>query len=110
AHRVPDGFMIELIDLEISAKLTIDSYQKVAIECGGHAARIVIGKPKILRGLDEIRPNQQRITDPQMTSDPPQERIGTGRVEVADVGPKKQRQHAVRALALLRHLAESCFI
>ena len=89
--------MRKLIELEIGLELAIDADQQVAVERRRDAERIVVGQQQILFGLDEIGADEQPIALAQGAADAGQQRVTRRRIEVADVGAEKQRQHAARA-------------
>src|SRR5205823_7415812 len=82
----------EVFESKIAAELAVDSHEQVAVEGGGDAERIVVGEQQIALRLDEVSADEQRIAAHERRADGPQEGIGAGRIEVADVRPEKQRE------------------
>ena len=95
--RVPDRAVIEGGDVEGPAQLAIDSDQQVAVERRRHAERIVVRHEQIALGLDEIGADQEPVVSGERGTNAAQERVHSGRIEVADVRSEKQGQRAPRA-------------
>ena len=58
---VPDGAVLEGVEIEVAAELAVDPHEQVLVERRGHAERIVVGEQQLALRLDEIRAEQQQI-------------------------------------------------
>src|ERR1700675_4525266 len=90
--RVPDRAMREPAEVEITTELAIDPDEKIQVERGGHAQRVVVGRQQLALVLHEIGADQQDILLEERRSNAAQKRAGSRRIEVADVRSEKQGQ------------------
>jgi hypothetical protein len=88
----------ELLRVEGAAQLTVDAFEQVEVERGGHALGVVIGQQERLDVFLEIEPDEHAIGGVERVPQPPQEGACAGRVEVADV--RAQEQHQVASIGL----------
>src|SRR6185437_12435895 len=58
---VPQGHVLERINVKAAAQLAIDPHQHVLVEGGGHALRVVISCVENAGVFDEIKANEQRV-------------------------------------------------
>ena len=74
------------------SKLPVHAHQQVEIERGGHAERVVIGQQQFGLGLHQVRPEEQGAAIAQRPANAAQQRVGAGRIEVADVRPEEHHE------------------
>ena len=83
--------MRERRDVEIGAKLAIDSYEEVEIEGRGHAERVVVGQLQHRRRLHQIGAEQEQIPRSQGGANVGQQLVGARRIEITDVRSQEER-------------------
>src|ERR1700686_5093718 len=99
--------MREAIDVEIRPELTIRAHVQVFVEGRGDAKRIVVGEQQLAFRFYEIRAEEERVAPSQRGAHAVEKRVGTGRIEVADVRSQKQYEHPAAGSRLLRGLCQS---
>ena len=86
---VEQGHVLELGEVEIGAKLSIDTGKQVAIERGGDAQRVVVGRNEDVDRFDQVGTQQKRIAGLQNRSENAEE-FGTRiTVKIAQRAAKK---------------------
>ena len=107
SSRVPHRLMIERGEVEVAAELVVDPHEKVLVERGGHAERIVVGEQQVALRLDEVGAEQEKVARGERRADAIEELRGRWRIEVADVRAEQQDQHravgACRAATAVRN-------
>ena len=78
------GPMGERVDIEVGAKLPVDSRQQVQAECRADASAVVIRGPDDRLVFVEVESDQQAATLADEPSDRAKEAEGRPRAEVAD--------------------------
>jgi hypothetical protein len=50
---VPQSYVLERVDIEVSPELAVEDVQDVAVELGRHAGGIVVGRDEYIERLDQ---------------------------------------------------------
>ena len=93
---VPHRAMREMLESEIGRQLAVCPHQQVAIERGGDAERIVVRKKQLGLWFHQIRAEQQPVAWRERAADSLEERIGVGRIEIADIRSQAEHHRRLR--------------
>ncbi len=95
--------MAERRRIEVRAELVIEHAQHVAIERGGDAGGVVVGRVQHARVLHEVEAEEQTAVTPEQSPGIAQEPAARRRLEVPDRAPEEQHE---TASARRRHVAQ----
>ena len=96
AQRIPQGEVIERVDVEVRPDLAVEHVQHVAGELGGDPVRVVVGGDETVDRLHQVDAEQQPARLGQLLGEHRQERPALLDVQVADGRAEEGDQgHAV---------------
>ena len=81
---VPEGDVLERVEVEVGAELAVEDAEHVLVELGGDPGRVVVGGLQRRAVLDQVRAEQEVVVGPEQVRHPRQEAGALGGLEVAD--------------------------
>ena len=104
-HRVVEGAVLERLGIEVGPELVVQHPQHVAVELGGDAPAVVVGRLDARDVLPEIGAHEEPVARLHRRPHPPEQPDGRGRIEVADgaaeEGEQRRPRQAARQVQLL---------
>src|SRR5208283_615960 len=98
---VADGPVAECVEIEVAAEFGVDAAQKVQVESGGDAERIVIGSQQRLLGFHQVCSQQEQVARLYIASQP-LEKIGDCfAFEIADGTAQEEQQQLIACRSLV---------
>ena len=78
--------------IEVSVQLAVEHPEHVAVELGGDAGRVVVGRDQASRVLDEVGAEQQRVTREQGRREVVEQTSAIGGLVVADRAAEERNE------------------
>ena len=104
---VEEGHVLEGVGIEVGVELAVDHVQHVAVELGGHAGPVVVGRLQDGPVLRQVGAEHQAAAAGPSGAQALQEGAALRRIEVADRPPEEGEQRAGRPPAPGRGRARS---